>query len=113
MLLHVERRIEPEPRRVLVVHGGVTVADTTRALRAVEPGWTAIYVPRDDVLVPLTPSTTSTVCGWKGTASYWSLPDVVDAAWSYDDPMDEAAALQGRVAFYASKVDEIRVVEAT
>jgi uncharacterized protein (DUF427 family) len=111
MLLHVERRIEPEQRRVRVVHAGVTVADTSRALRVVEPGWAAIYVPRDDVVVALSPSATSTVCGWKGTASYWSLPEVDDAAWSYEDPMAEADVLRGHVAFYESKVDAILVGE--
>lgn len=45
-----------------------------------------------------------TVCGWKGTASYYDV--VVDgqvnrnAAWYYPDPKPAAAEIKGRVAFW-------------
>lgn len=45
-----------------------------------------------------------TVCGWKGTASYYDV--VVDgkvneqAAWYYPDPKDAAAEIKGHVAFW-------------
>ena len=49
-------------------------------------------------------SRTHTVCGWKGTASYY---DVVvdgktnaDAAWYYPQPMDAAASIRDHVAFW-------------
>ena len=49
-------------------------------------------------------SDTHTVCGWKGTASYY---DVVvdgkinkDAAWYYPDPKPAAAEIKDRVAFW-------------
>ena len=49
-------------------------------------------------------SETHTVCGWKGTASYY---DVVvggevnsDAAWYYPEPKDAAKEIAGRVAFW-------------
>lgn len=52
----------------------------------------------------LRPSATHTVCGWKGTASYY---DVVvdgavnrDAAWYYPTPHDAAAHVRGRIAFW-------------
>jgi len=52
----------------------------------------------------LRPSATSTVCPWKGTASYY---DVVvdgqvngDAAWYYPEPKEAARAITGRVAFW-------------
>ena len=52
----------------------------------------------------LRPSETHTVCGWKGTASYY---DVVvdgqvnkDAAWYYPHPKDAAAQITGYVAFW-------------
>jgi uncharacterized protein (DUF427 family) len=50
------------------------------------------------------PSDSHTVCGWKGTASYYTV--VVggarnpDAAWYYPDPKPEAAEIAGRVAFW-------------
>jgi uncharacterized protein (DUF427 family) len=49
-------------------------------------------------------SRTHTVCGWKGTASYY---DVVvdgktnaDAAWYYPEPMDAATSIRDHVAFW-------------
>ena len=57
------------------------------------------------------PSDTHTVCGWKGTASYY---DVVangetnkDAAWYYPEPKDAAKEIENRVAFWKGvKVEE-------
>ena len=52
----------------------------------------------------LRPSTHTSICGWKGTASYW---DVVaegkvnpNAAWAYPDPKPEAKHVKGRTAFW-------------
>ena len=49
-------------------------------------------------------SETTSVCGWKGTASYY---DVVvdgdtnrDAAWTYRDPEPAAENIRGHVAFW-------------
>lgn len=89
-----------------IVHGGRTIVDTTRALRVEEGGPPTFYVPRDDVRAALVVSARSTVCPWKGSATYWSLGDSPDVAWSYEDPLPDAAALRGHVAFYASRVDE-------
>lgn len=50
------------------------------------------------------PSAHETVCGWKGTASYYDL--IVDgqvdpqAAWFYAEPKPEAANIKGYVAFW-------------
>jgi uncharacterized protein (DUF427 family) len=49
-------------------------------------------------------SDTTSVCPWKGTASYYTL-DVAgqsntDAAWYYPEPKPAASELQGRVAFW-------------
>ena len=64
-----------------------------------------VYFPIDAVRREyLRPSETHTVCGWKGTASYY---DVVvdgqvnkDAAWYYAEPKDAAKQIVGRVAFW-------------
>ena len=49
-------------------------------------------------------SSTTTVCGWKGTANYYSLnvdgQQNPDAAWYYADPKPEAANIKGHVAFW-------------
>lgn len=50
------------------------------------------------------PSATTTVCPWKGTASYYDI--VVDgkvnkdAAWLYPEPKSAAAEIAGHVAFW-------------
>jgi uncharacterized protein (DUF427 family) len=50
------------------------------------------------------PSSTHTVCGWKGRASYYDVVvgDAVnaDAAWYYPDPLPAAANIKGYVAFW-------------
>jgi uncharacterized protein (DUF427 family) len=63
------------------------------------------YFPPDSVNPEyLRDSSTTTVCGWKGTARYYDL--VVDgrtnpgAAWYYPSPKDAAQRIQGRIAFW-------------
>lgn len=52
----------------------------------------------------LKPSNTTTVCGWKGTANYYTLTvagaENPDAGWYYADPKPAAAEIKGRVAFW-------------
>ena len=64
-----------------------------------------VYFPPEAVdKTYLRPSSTHTVCGWKGTASYY---DVVvdgavnkDAAWYYPSPKAAAENISGYVAFW-------------
>jgi uncharacterized protein (DUF427 family) len=63
------------------------------------------YFPRDAVRGEyLRPSDTSTVCPWKGTASYYSLEvdgaRNPDAAWYYPEPKRAAAEVRDRIAFW-------------
>ena len=52
----------------------------------------------------LRPSATHTVCGWKGTASYYDVVvgDAVnaDAAWYYPEPKTAAANIRDHIAFW-------------
>ena len=52
----------------------------------------------------LRPSSTHTVCPWKGTASYYTLEvngqTNPDAAWYYPEPKDAARNIAGRIAFW-------------
>lgn len=64
-----------------------------------------LYFPLAEVdSTVLRESATHTVCGWKGTASYYDL--VVDgkvnadAVWTYPEPKEAAAQIRGRVAFW-------------
>jgi adenylate cyclase len=103
--------IEPSPRRVRVVWNGVTVAETERALRLRETRHEPVYyLPREDVRMDLMrPSSYRTHCPFKGDASYWSLEVdgrvAENVLWGYEDPLPEAEALRGHVAFYRSRVD--------
>jgi uncharacterized protein (DUF427 family) len=63
------------------------------------------YFPADSVRPDvLRPSSTHTVCPWKGTASYYSLEvdgaTNADAAWYYPEPKEAAQHITGRVAFW-------------
>jgi len=52
----------------------------------------------------LKPSATTSVCPWKGKASYYSVvaggKENTDAAWYYPEPKPAAARIKGRVAFW-------------
>lgn len=63
------------------------------------------YFPRDSLVTDyFEPSDKTTVCGWKGTASYLTLRvegEVnADAAWFYPSPKSAAAQIEDHVAFW-------------
>jgi uncharacterized protein (DUF427 family) len=104
-------RVEPVPERLRVVVDGEVLAETTRGLRVIETaGAPVYYVPPEDVrLERLEPSGRSTVCEWKGMATYQTYAGaraIADVAWSYEDPKPGYEAIRGYVAFYAGRVDE-------
>ena len=80
---------------------GVTIAESDDTV-VVEGNH---YFPQDAVdKALLRPSATTSVCPWKGTASYYSLhvdgADNPDAAWFYPEPKPAAEAVRGRIAFW-------------
>jgi uncharacterized protein (DUF427 family) len=80
---------------------GITLADTTDTV-VVEGNH---YFPIDAIDPSLLrPSKTTTVCGWKGTANYYTIvaagKENPDAAWYYTDPKPAAAEIKGRLAFW-------------
>jgi uncharacterized protein (DUF427 family) len=105
-------RVEPSSRRVRIVHAGIVVADSRRAVRVLEtshpPAW---YIPPEDVRLDLlVPSARRTVCEYKGVASYLDLrageATVRDACWSYPQPRGGYETIAGHLAFYPGRVDE-------
>ncbi len=52
----------------------------------------------------ISPSETTSVCPWKGTASYYSLTvdgkTNPDAVWFYPEPKEAASQVRDRVAFW-------------
>ncbi|GAA3176387.1 MULTISPECIES: DUF427 domain-containing protein [Streptomyces] len=98
--------VEPSDRPVRVVHGGQVLAESDRALVLRETGCPArYYIPPQDVRLDLlTPSATHTYCPFKGTASYWSLPDAADLVWAYPEPEPDVAAIRDHLCFYEVEV---------
>lgn len=97
-------------RRIQVLMGDQVLADTRQGKLVFETMLpTRYYLPPQDMLVALAPTPTSTICPYKGEASYWSFEAagevVQDLIWSYEDPLDGAAALKGYLGFYDEKVD--------
>ncbi len=107
--------VRPATKRVQVIAGGEVIADTERALELDESYHQPVYyLPRADVRMDmLTATAHETYCPFKGTASYWSIQTgkgmLENAVWSYQDPLPEVTGIHGFLAFYADKVDEIRV----
>jgi uncharacterized protein (DUF427 family) len=99
-------------RHVRVELGGVALADTRAPVLLFETGLpTRYYIDRTDVAFEhLEPSSTQTLCPYKGvTSEYWSVrvADTVhaDLAWTYHYPLPAVAPIAGMVAFYNEKLD--------
>jgi len=63
------------------------------------------YFPPDSVKKDFfRDSATTSVCGWKGTARYYTLvvdgKENADAAWYYPEPKAAASQIAGRIAFW-------------
>ena len=83
------------------IWNGVTIAESDDTVVVEGNHYFPVGVV-DPVL--LKPSATTTVCGWKGTANYFTLvaggAENPDAAWYYAEPKSAAAAIKGRIAFW-------------
>jgi uncharacterized protein (DUF427 family) len=102
---------EDSPRRVRVVFGDETVADSRRVKLMHEKGHLPVYYfPEEDVRMDLLEVTDHTThCPFKGDASYWSVrvgeKVAENAVWSYPEPIESAPQISGYLAFYWRKVD--------
>lgn len=99
-------------RNVRIEIDGVVLAETRSPVVLFETGLpTRYYFDRTDVdFVHLEPSSTQSVCAYKGiTSGYWSarIGETVhsDIAWTYDYPTRQVAAITGLIAFYNETVD--------
>lgn len=97
--------LKPAGHRIRALFRGQTIADSSHVLVMQETRLPPIfYFPRDDVSMELLVKTDNrTHCPFKGDASYWTLRAgealVENAAWSYEDPFDEALDVKEYVAF--------------
>ena len=94
-------------RSVRVERDGELLAASTRPYLLLEaPLPVRYYLPPEDVSEGvLQPSSTLTLCAYKGQATYWSLENEDDIAWSYPQPLREAAEVTDRIAFFNERVD--------
>jgi uncharacterized protein (DUF427 family) len=103
--------LEPTPKRIRVQVGGETIADSRRAMMLHESGLQPVYYfPPEDVRGDmLAPSERHTRCPKKGQASYYTICAggrvVENGAWYYPDPIPEAPAIKGLIAFYWHRMD--------
>jgi len=83
------------------VWNGVTIAESDDTVVVEGNHYFPVSSLRRDLLVD---STTTTICPWKGTASYFSLSvdgkTNADAVWYYPTPKDAAKQITDRVAFW-------------
>ena len=94
-------------RHVRVSLDGEVLGESQRAWMLFEPPLpTRFYLPPEDVRMDLLrPSARRTFCAYKGEASYWSAPAAEDIAWSYPEPLREAAVVSDHVCFFNERVD--------
>lgn len=94
-------------RHVRVSADGVLLAETRRPRLLFETGMpTRTYIPAADVRMDLLePSDTRTQCPYKGVASYLSLRDRPDIAWTYPSTVPECRAIVGRICFFDERLD--------
>jgi uncharacterized protein (DUF427 family) len=108
-------RLEPTGKRIQIVFGRVTIADTSRALRVLETSHPPVYyLPPEDILPgALRATARRSFCEWKGDARYFTVSaggkHAEDAAWSYPAPTPPFARLRDHVAFYAGRMDACTV----
>lgn len=99
----VDVRASSRPVRVLL--GGEVIAETAQPRVLSETGLANRWYLPPAAIPPglLQPSETRSVCPYKGAAAYWSLQVggelLADAAWSYPDPLEDAAKVRDHVCF--------------
>jgi uncharacterized protein (DUF427 family) len=108
--VYYDYRVDILRRRnsVTAALNGIELARTERSLLVDEQNHGLVfYFPRADVrLDRLAPfPERSTVCPWKGVASYWRAVEGAEPiAWSYESPHPQVAEIAGLIAFYQDKV---------
>jgi adenylate cyclase len=103
--------LSPVGKRLQAVVRGQIIADSAEALVMHETRLPSVfYFPRHDVRMDLlTRTSRRSHCPFKGDASYWTLnvdgATIANAAWSYEDPYDEATDVKEYVAFEWAAID--------
>lgn len=103
----------PTTRGLRIAVAGTTLVDTVDTVILFETALPPrLYVDpavvRTDLLQR---SATTSYCNYKGHATYWNVSVdgtvVVDAAWSYDEPLPESLPITGLLSFDETRLDVI------
>jgi uncharacterized protein (DUF427 family) len=100
----IDARLTTRPVRLEL--DGEVVAETTRARLLCETSLPMrFYLPREDVRAELRPTSSRSYCPYKGEASWWSVGEHEDLAWSYEAPLPSAVPIAGLVAFWDERLE--------
>jgi uncharacterized protein (DUF427 family) len=107
---HKRVDVAPSSRHVRVEVDGHLLAESTRPLLLFETTLPVrYYLPAEDVVAELLPSSTESVCPYKGVARWWSVRAgdrvIENLVWSYPTPIPENPRIAGLLAFLNEKVD--------
>jgi uncharacterized protein (DUF427 family) len=109
-------RLERTASRIVIVLGGVTVADTTEAYRVLETSHPPVYYLPPEAFRPGTLKVSryrGSYCEFKGVANYLAVSAggrvEANAAWSYPEPLPGFEPIAGYVAVYADRMDRCTV----
>jgi uncharacterized protein (DUF427 family) len=100
--------IRQSSRHIRISVDGALLAESRRPVALFESNLTVRwYLPRDDVVAELEPSSRTSICPYKGQASYYSVAcqGGKDLVWCYAEPLPEATPIRGLLCFYNEKVD--------
>jgi uncharacterized protein (DUF427 family) len=108
----------PASKRWRALFGDHVIADTDDALIVEEANYPAVvYFPRVDVSMEFMARTErQTHCPYKGEAAYYTLDMdghiAENVVWTYEQPFPAMEAIEGRLAFYADRVDVYEIEES-
>jgi uncharacterized protein (DUF427 family) len=97
-------------RHAVARAGDEILAKTDRPVLLFETDFPVrVYFPPEDVRAELlTPTERTTICPYKGTATYWSVTangeTIADAVWTYADPFEDVRPIAGLQSFLADGI---------
>lgn len=103
--------VRPSSRTVRIEHEGYLLAESRRCHMLFEGTFPLVryYLPPEDVRVELLEGALQTTCAYKGRATHYTAMHgdhaLLDIAWSYEDPLEDAARVAGLVSFYQERLD--------
>jgi len=105
----------PTDRHIEITLAGEKLASSDQAILLEETGSPdRYYLPREDVRTDLLrPTSTKSVCPYKGEASYWSVEAGGqvhdDVVWSYETPIAGAEEIAGLLCFWTERGVDLAV----